>query len=462
MTAQASEGDDWKGRYLDTLHTLEERDERLATSDELIRLSLARLALAAEKAYPSLEKPLASLRQEVKSAPEGKLPLGRLLNQLKDVVNALRTIETRSEDIEPEKGSPAAAEPNLDDRAALARRFLAVLLEKLALTHDLEERKSDLLETLGLPSEGEVTTVLIDRAASLVNDMRKQLEHEKDDLASFLKQLTDTLSELDRDVQADIELLHDDTGTRLALHDAVDSQMRGLEEDISAVNDVSQLKGIISTRLDRLRLHMNGLRASEARLVERMENTTAAMRGRIVRLEKETESLRENLQASRERMLVDALTGVPNRLALDERVKLEWARFKRHKQPLTLAVWDIDHFKKINDSFGHKAGDKALRIVATKLAQQVRETDFVGRYGGEEFVMLFINTSVQDALGKADAIREAIAGAPFRYGDKPLTITLSCGLSQLRAKDSLEQLFERADQAMYAAKEAGRNRCVAD
>jgi len=462
MTTKTDEGEDWKSRYLDTLRDLDVRDERLGAADELIRLALPRLSLAAEKAYPPLEQRLAAMRQEIKGAPGGKLPLGRLLNQLQVIVNELRTLEARSNDIGHGPGAVTLSGAVLDERGPLARRFLAVLLEKLALTHELEKRKSDLLETLGLPGEREATTVLIDRAAGLVNDMRKQLEHEKNDLAGFLKQLTDTLSEIDRDVQADIELLHDDTGTRLALHDAVDSQMRGLEEDISAVDDVSQLKGIISTRLDRLRLHMNGLRTSEARLVERMENTTAAMRGRIVRLEKETEGLRENLRSSRERMLTDALTGVPNRLAFDERFKLEMARFKRHKQPLTLAVWDVDHFKKINDSFGHKAGDKALRIVATKLAQQVRETDFVGRYGGEEFVMLFINTSLQDALDKADAIREAIAAAPFRYGDKPLSITLSCGLSQLRANEIMGHLFERADQAMYAAKQGGRNRCIAE
>lgn len=458
MTVQASEGEDWKRRYLDTLHTLEERDERLGTAEELIRLALGRLTLAAEKAYPPLEARLAALRQEVKAAPEGRLPLSRLLAQLNELVAELRTLETRSE--ESERESPIAPEASeLDDRAALARRFLAVLLEKLALTHELEQRKSDLLEALGRPGEG-TTTVLIDRAAALVNDMRKQLEHEKDDLARFLKQLTDTLSELDRDVQADIKLLHDDTGTRLALHDAMDSQMRGLEQDITAVNDVNQLKAIISTRLDRLRAHMTSLRESEDRLLQRMEQTTASMRGRILLLEKEAEGLRESLRASRERMLVDALTGIPNRLALDERVKLELARFKRHKQPLTLAVWDIDHFKAINDTFGHKAGDKALRIVAQKLARQMRETDFVARYGGEEFIMLFINTSVMDALAKADSIRETIAGAPFRYGDKPLRITLSCGLSQIRANDTVEQLFERADQALYAAKSGGRNRCV--
>jgi len=460
MTAQVSEGEDWKRRYLDTLQTLEERDERLGTAEELLRLALGRLTLAAEKAYPPLEKRLSALRQEVKAAPEGHLPLSRLLSQLNEVVGELRTLETRSEEVgRPSPPVVKEEAPDLDDRAALARRFLAVLLEKLVLTHELERRKSDLLEALGLPGEG-ATTVLIDRAAGLVNDMRKQLEHEKDDLAGFLKQLTDTLTELDQNVQSDIELLRDDTGSRLALHDAVDSQMRGLEQDISSVNDVNQLKAIISTRLDRLRLHMNSLRESENRLLERMEKTTAAMRGRILSLEKEAEGLRESLRASRERMLVDALTGVPNRLALDERLKLEFARFKRHKQPLTLAVWDIDHFKAINDTFGHKAGDKALRIVAHKLASLIRETDFVARYGGEEFVMLFVNTSVMDALVKADNIREAIARAPFRYGDKPLKITLSCGLSQLRANDALDQLFERADQALYAAKSGGRNRCV--
>ncbi len=461
MTVHESDSDDWKSRYLDTLHILEERDERLRAADELVRLALSRLSLAAEKAYPPLESRLGALRREVKAAPEGRLPLGRLLGQLQEVVSELRTLETRSEDVEREPAP--AADARLDERAELARRFLAVLLEKLVLTQELEQRKSDLLETLGLPAEGGVTTtVLIDRAAGLVNDMRRQLEHEKDDLAGFLKQLTDTLNELDRDVQADIELLHNDSGTRQALHDAVDTQMRGLEQDITHVDDVNQLKGIISSRLDRLRQHMNGLRESEAKLVVRMESTTAAMHSRIIRLEKETEDLRENLRVSRERMLVDALTGIPNRLALDERLKLEVARFKRHKQPLTLAVWDVDHFKTINDTFGRKAGDKALRIVASKLAQQVRETDFVARYGGEEFIMLFINTSAPDALAKADAIREAIAGAPFRYGDKPLKITLSCGLSQLRANDMVEQLFERADNAMYAAKRAGRNRCMVE
>ncbi len=459
MTAQASEGEDWRRRYLDTLQTLEERDERLGTAEELLRLALGRLTLAAEKAYPPLEARLSALRQEVKAAPEGRLPLNRLLAQLNELVGELRTLETRSEEVEREPHVVPAGAPELDDRAALARRFLAVLLEKVVLTHELEQRKSDLLETLGLPGAG-TATVLIDRAADLINDMRKQLEHEKDDLAGFLKQLTATLNELDRDVQSDIDLLRDETGTRLALHDAMDSQMRGLEQDITAVSDVDQLKAIISTRLDRLRAHMTSLRESEDRLLQRMEQTTAAMRGRILLLEKETAGLRENLRASRERMLVDALTGLPNRLALDERLKLELPRFKRHKQPLTLAVWDIDHFKAINDTFGHKAGDKALRIVAQKLAQEVRETDFVARYGGEEFIMLFINTSVMDALAKADSIREAIAGAPFRYGDKPLRITLSCGLSQLRAIDTVDQLFERADQALYAAKQGGRNRCV--
>ncbi|MEF3193630.1 MAG: diguanylate cyclase, partial [Halothiobacillaceae bacterium] len=450
MTAQASEGEDWKRRYLDTLQALEERDECLGTAEELLRLALGRLTLAAKKAYPPLEARLSALRQEVKAAPEGRLPLSRLLAQLNELVGELRTLETRSEEVERERHVVPAKVPELDDRAALVRRFLAVLLEKLVLTHELEQRKSDLLETLGLPGEG-TTMVLIDRAAGLVNDMRKQLEHEKDDLAGFLKQLTDTLNELDRDVQSDIDLLRDDTGARLALHDAMDSQMRGLEQDITAVNDVDQLKAIISTRIERLRLHMAALRESEDRLLQQMEKTTATMRRRILLLEKETEGLRENLRASRERMLTDALTGIPNHLALDERLKLEFARFRRHKQPLTLAVWDIDHFKAINDSFGHKAGDKALRIVANKLASEVRETDFVARYGGEEFIMLFINTSVMDALVKADRIREAIAGAPFRYGDKPLRITLSCGLSQLRAKDTVDQLFERADQALYAA-----------
>lgn len=168
MAVRERDGEDWKNRYLEALRTVEVHEERLAAAEDLIRLALGRLTLAAEKAYPPLESSLAALRQTVKAAPEGQLPLTRLLTQLQEVVNELRTLEARSERSESAAVGPQAESVSeLDERAGLARRFLAVLLEKLVLTHELEQRKSELLEALGLAA-GEPTMVLIDRAATLV------------------------------------------------------------------------------------------------------------------------------------------------------------------------------------------------------------------------------------------------------------------------------------------------------
>jgi len=161
-------------------------------------------------------------------------------------------------------------------------------------------------------------------------------------------------------------------------------------------------------------------------------------------------------------MLRDALTGLPNRLAFEERAKLEQARYRREKQPFCLAVWDIDYFKQVNDTYGHKAGDKALHVVGRTLAKLLREVDMVARFGGEEFVMLLPQTTLENALPVVERMRATIEKTPFRYKDEPLKITLSCGITEYREGEAMEQTFERADRALYRAKNEGRNRCVAD
>jgi diguanylate cyclase len=125
-----------------------------------------------------------------------------------------------------------------------------------------------------------------------------------------------------------------------------------------------------------------------------------------------------------------------------------------------LAVCDLDHFKSINDNFGHLAGDKVLRIIAKTLRDRLRKTDFVARFGGEEFVILMPETERQEALQTLDAIRQAVAASPFHFRDKPVAITLSVGIAIFSDTATSDHVFERADTALYQAKQAGRNCCV--
>src|SRR5690606_8170235 len=129
-------------------------------------------------------------------------------------------------------------------------------------------------------------------------------------------------------------------------------------------------------------------------------------------------------------------------------------------QPTCVLAWDIDNFKSINDSYGHRAGDKVLAVVAESLAKSIRGTDFVARYGGEEFVMLLPGTKLEDGLRLANRMREAIAQIGFHFRGNPVWVTISCGITQLREGDVDDEIFDRADKAMYKAKEGGRNRVV--
>jgi diguanylate cyclase len=123
-------------------------------------------------------------------------------------------------------------------------------------------------------------------------------------------------------------------------------------------------------------------------------------------------------------------------------------------------VWDVDHFKRINDTYGHRAGDRVLRAVADCLSGSIRGTDFLARYGGEEFVMILPGTKLEDALRVIDDMRVAVSKIGFHFRGNPVSITISSGITVLADADSAGSAFERADKALYNAKESGRNRCV--
>jgi diguanylate cyclase len=174
-------------------------------------------------------------------------------------------------------------------------------------------------------------------------------------------------------------------------------------------------------------------------------------------MEIETEQLKEQVRKKQEEATHDPLTGVANRLAYNQKIESEIARNKRYQSPLTLMVWDIDKFKSINDSYGHAAGDKVLKVIAKLLSSNIRETDFVARFGGEEFVIVMPETEINAAEGVAEKLRTTIENSEFHFRGKRVVITASCGIAEIKHNETEEQLFQRADDALYEAKDSGRN-----
>ena len=157
----------------------------------------------------------------------------------------------------------------------------------------------------------------------------------------------------------------------------------------------------------------------------------------------------------------DALTGLVNRRGL-AMLNAELMRVTEHDEPVSLVMMDIDHFKRINDQYGHSAGDALLRDMGCLMKTTVRHVDSVARWGGEEFVVCLPGASLAGAVAVAEKLRLAVAEANFSLGvDRGLRVTVSMGVVQLRVGETITQGIERADHALYAAKEGGRNRVIA-
>lgn len=158
---------------------------------------------------------------------------------------------------------------------------------------------------------------------------------------------------------------------------------------------------------------------------------------------------------------LDPLTALHNRAALDETLPREIELARRHDLPLTMVLVDLDHFKRINDNYGHAGGDCALRVTAGQMQQVLRSTDHIFRYGGEEFVILLTATDAEGAAVVTERIRGAIEAERCQCDGYDIPVTASIGYALLEDSDSKHTLFDKADKALYRAKEEGRNRVIA-
>lgn len=187
---------------------------------------------------------------------------------------------------------------------------------------------------------------------------------------------------------------------------------------------------------------------------EILEREVQARTAELQEKNRELERLNKELeyQASR-----DALTGAYNRVKFDSLLEEEIRRCGRYPRPVTLAMLDIDYFKEINDRHGHAMGDSALRQFVKLVVEHIRECDILARWGGEEFVILFLETPLEESHAVAEKIRQRIEGHSFEgFGN----MTCSFGITQMREGDDFDALNKRADEALYQAKTAGRNRVI--
>ena len=197
-----------------------------------------------------------------------------------------------------------------------------------------------------------------------------------------------------------------------------------------------------------------------------VRSRTAYLRRRQAELERQIADRTADLRAANERLFelatIDPLTGCANRRHFVERAQELIALGRRSRTPITLMIMDLDEFKRVNDTYGHPAGDEVLRMIGRIGREHMRATDLLGRIGGEEFALLMPDTTAEGATHFAERLREAVSLEEALVEGTILRITISLGLAEMRSDESFDSLYARADAALYAAKEAGRNRVMID
>ncbi len=305
-----------------------------------------------------------------------------------------------------------------DSEDTLLRSHLLRLVNEIEIPADLADQAENLVHLLR--RNGDIDEALHETARLMVA-LKNHLQKEREEIETFLTQLTHKLQALESQTR-DVGYLFKPADP--GWNEKLSAQVFFLRQQTLKETDLQTLKDAVTERLDVITIQLKTFRQAEEKRILEAEQRIVALGSRLKELEQESEDLRHRLRVANQRALFDALTGLPNRQAVDERLQQELARWRRFGNPCSLLIWDIDHFKQINDRFGHRAGDKALRIVGKVLRQGIRKVDFVGRYGGEEFLMLLPGTDQEGALKVAEKLREGVKQCGFNSRGTPVPITI--------------------------------------
>lgn len=423
--------------------TAEQTDELVFASNMMLEL-LGRMRLSAE-----LQNIVARLKDRCRD-----LETRQALN---DVLSDIAVLVSENAKGEKSDDEAQAGNPGIEIHEVLIQ-----LVERLHVPEDMLEHAESLKGQWEYGIDDDKVVDALEKIADMVIDIRMRVEKERSELQDFLQQLTNQLELIDDHIQEDLNHNREAYKSNQEFGKEVDGQMRNMETDVRDATALEDLKDVVSSRLMDIQKHMDSFKEREEKRNEEMENRVEILNERLSTVESESDQLKDKIAEEQQNAIRDALTGVPNRLGWNQRIEQEYSRWKRYNTPLSIIVWDIDDFKKVNDTYGHNAGDKVLTTVAHVLRDKIRDTDFLARFGGEEFITLLPETTIDAAIIAAEKLRKAIEGCEFHHGDSPVLITASAGLTEFKKGDTEDSVFERADKYLYIAKHAGKNRCVSD
>lgn len=350
---------------------------------------------------------------------------------------------------------PDSPEPSYSSVAKHIEDTLLGLLDDLSLPERHRPQAEAMRDRLQNGLNWYELLPILDDLATLMLAINDSGQHE---FEVYLQQLNERLESFQSNLQAASDGHADNLSAAREMDTQIREQVDGLQSSVQEAADLDDLKLVLENHLEGL---LGTMDQHQKQRDEREQEVAARLKGlaeRVAHMEQEALGYREHLEEQRQKALIDPLTTLPNRAAWSERLDYEIGQWQQHGNTLLLAMLDLDHFKRINDNYGHLAGDKVLKIIASVLRKRLRGTDFIARFGGEEFVLLMPGTVPAVGAKLLEKLRAAIEACPFHFKGEPVTITVSMGVTAFRPGEHSDLVLKRADQALYRAKHAGRNR----
>ena len=296
------------------------------------------------------------------------------------------------------------------------------------------------------------------RITELIHTYAHLVHEEREEAAVFIAEMARRLNEMESHLLVSLDHTKEWSRGENEFRSGFFEQIEILTTKARRSNQLEELRRIVDSRLSSLKTAMEEKQRRDTSLIGRLENELEGLQAEIAETNRRvTETSLEN-QALRDRLNQDPLTGVLNRSGLEQALEAEMGRFQRYGRVWSLVMIDLDHFKKVNDTFGHPAGDAVLKELVNRLSPLLRKTDLLARYGGEEFVALMPETTGSNAFEVAQKLRQAIEVTEFLHRGRDVPVTISLGVAQVQDKDpDPSSVLARADKALYKAKKGGRN-----
>jgi diguanylate cyclase len=447
---------DWKQKYRDSLREMEIEEKRWRQIEQALRRLIGRLCAAGMGVDLQLDDELAALAAANRRNADAT-ELERLAESLTMAVRAVDAVSPVPTIVLPPVAAPAP--PAVAARWNSTCTAAAKILQSLRSLQANDAVAVDLMAKLArIKTDAELAAVL-DKTADLVHTHGATLALDCEQAAAVLTAVTTRLEEVSgflAESGMDARSRFEDT---VSVNDSVISQVQELTAAVNSATELGVLRTLVNARLETVTKQVQAFRSREEN--RQLEHTGRAERmvARIADLERETLELNSKLDREKHGARLDPLTRLGNRKSFDERMARDLSRCS--ELPVTMLIWDLDDFKSINDSYGHRAGDRVLQSVATCFLAGLRGDDFVARIGGEEFVMLMTGLPFAKAQQIADELRGGVESLRFHFRGTPVRVTASCGFTDLRPGDTPHSAFDRADAALYRAKHSGKNACVA-